>query len=366
MGRKAAEDVDDERGLLLELALGKKTFEQVAVDARRLVRKGADLSALTGSNAARCITQRLQELTGISKDSLHFFDVRCKPGTADPGLAGEKMKLPFILLSTHIEQLIAKDQYYFEADLRRPDGDIAASSFLNSREYINHELVQHCYPLGETVVPVGLYSDGISVGMDPHGDSLYAVYIYFLNRPPKEAGRPEAKFVYTVYRKSEATPETLQDIWRVLLWELQALQHGRKALLGQEGVRLEDQVPGDYVGQRWGRWHKAVLMQIKGDWSWYLESMGVRQWNSTGHMCPFCAAHGRGPLRWSDFSFDAPWRGTSRTQARFLTELQDCKAQNFRPGSGIFKFEPLLCRAPYFRWSMLKLDWMHAADLGLA
>ena len=76
-----------------------------------------------------------------------------------------------------------------------------------------------------------------------------------MNRPPKEAGRPEAKFVYTVYRKSEATPETLQDIWRVLLWELQALQHGRKALLGQEGVRLEDQVSGDYVGQRWGRWH---------------------------------------------------------------------------------------------------------------
>ena len=105
MGRKAAEDVDDERGLLLELARGKKTFEQVAVDARRLVRKGADLSALTGSNAARCITQRLQELTGISKDSLHFFDVRCKPGTADPGLAGEKMKLPFILLSTHISGL---------------------------------------------------------------------------------------------------------------------------------------------------------------------------------------------------------------------------------------------------------------------
>ncbi len=35
MGRKAAEDVDDERGLLLELARGKKTFEQVAVDAVR-------------------------------------------------------------------------------------------------------------------------------------------------------------------------------------------------------------------------------------------------------------------------------------------------------------------------------------------
>ena len=101
--RNAMEIASVERDLLLELAKGKKTFEQIAIDARRLSARGTALPALTGSNPARCISQRLAELTGISKDSLHFFDVQCTAEAADPALHCQRMRLPFVLLSTHIE-----------------------------------------------------------------------------------------------------------------------------------------------------------------------------------------------------------------------------------------------------------------------
>ena len=357
-----------ERELLLELAEGKKTFEQVGADARkacRVARAGAGPIALTGSNPARCITSRLKELTSISTDSLNYFEVRCSPSAADPALGGTKMRLPFILLSTHIEQLLSKDGSYFEVEMQEQPADVAASDFVHSREYVNHALVQACWPLGETVVPTGLYSDGVSVGCDPHKDSLYVIYLYFLHRPPHEAGRPESKFVFTIYRKSEATKETMNDIWRILLWELQALQHGRKPLLGQEALALEDQQAGEYLGDRWGRWHRVALFQIKGDWAWYCESMAVWQWNSAAHMCPFCSAHGRGALTWRDFSLDAPWRSTCRTHTKFLEDMRASKSQRFRRGLSAFKGESLLTLAPFFAWTMLKLDWMHAADLGV-
>ena len=356
---------DDELALLLELARGKKSFEQVSIDAKRLCSRGADLSALCGANPSRSISLRLLQLTGISKDTLNFFPVRCKPLAADPRLTGNVMRLPFILLSTHVKQILAKDPHYFEVDIGHQREGVAASDFVKSREYINHGLVQSSHPLGETVVPVGLYCDGIAVGADPHADSLYVIYLYFLHRPSREAGSPESKFVFTVFRKSESTDDTSNDIWKILLWELQALQFGRLPLVGEEGKPLQEQEGGDFVEGRWGRWHKICLMQIKGDWSWYCEAMGIWQWNCVAYMCPFCAAQGRGPLTWKDFSFDAPWRSTCRTHTRFLTDMSESKRQRFKIGRSPFKSESLLTLAPFFSWTMLKLDWMHAADLGV-
>ena len=60
--------------LLIELASGQKTFIQVQRDARRSGWESLDRD----SNPARGITQRLRELTGVSKESLSFFPIRCK------------------------------------------------------------------------------------------------------------------------------------------------------------------------------------------------------------------------------------------------------------------------------------------------
>ena len=105
-----------EHDLLFELVSGKKRFEQVAEDVRKLQAWNADLPALTSSNLARSISNRLAEETAISAQTLHFFNVRCINVAALPELEGMQMSIPCILLSTHIKQLVAKDPAYFEVE----------------------------------------------------------------------------------------------------------------------------------------------------------------------------------------------------------------------------------------------------------
>ena len=66
---KAAKEARAELKLLLSLARGKKTFEQVVDDARDVSHAGQALSNLVASNAARGVTKRLVELSGVGQES---------------------------------------------------------------------------------------------------------------------------------------------------------------------------------------------------------------------------------------------------------------------------------------------------------
>ena len=162
-----------------------------------------------------------------------------------------------------------------------------------------------------------------------------------------------------------ALQETIDDIWDVLLWELQALALGREPKLGEQTKALESQEPGDFLNGQWGRKHRFCLMQFKGDTAYLVECLGLRQWNSKAFMCAFCHAHRDGNLSWHNFSFLAPWWRTLRTQEQFKRDLETSRANNFQRGISPFGFEPRLVKAPYFQWSMIKLDWMHVMDLGI-
>ena len=248
--------------LLLELAQGKKTFRQVQIDVKRYRFPAKRLRQLAQTNAARGVTERLTEITGISKESLHFSAVRCKPdaGHSDSENEGPAtMQLPFALLSTTVSKCLAADPNHFEIALEPVPPNVAASSFVNSPEYRNHDLVREVQGTGETVVPVGLYSDGVKVGEAPHEDSIYAIYVFFPHLGIQECAKPGNKHVFTVYRKSEATKETLEDIWKVLLWDLQALAKGRLPQAGEEGKPLSEQTPGDYLHGNWGSPRRCTL-----------------------------------------------------------------------------------------------------------
>ena len=90
--------------LLIELASGTKTFEQIKTDAQR-----HGLPTLVHSNPARGITERLAVLTNISKDSLTFRPIRCSP---DAATRGNTMQHPFVLISTIVEKCLAQDEYF--------------------------------------------------------------------------------------------------------------------------------------------------------------------------------------------------------------------------------------------------------------
>ena len=352
-----------ELALLLDLARGKKTYEDVKAEAKRYAFEAPVLRNLIGAHTSRTIQGRLERLTGISKASLTYFGIRKKGATAEAPL--QTKRHPFNLLTSTIKRRLQADPHYFEVTQDRDQPGTVASSFTNSPEYTCHELVQDCASRGEVVIPIGLYGDGIAVGVDVYQDSLYAIYIYFPHRGAADCRKPGSKHTFTVYRKSEATKETVDDIWNVLLWELQALALGREPKLGEQTKPLESQEPGDFLNGEYGRKHRFCLMQIKGDTAYLVEIFGVRQWNSKLFMCACCHAHRDGDLSWHNFSFLAPWWRTLRTQEQFKRDMETSIAHNFQRDRAPFGFESRLVKAPYFRWTMIKLDWMHVVDLGV-
>ena len=298
--------------------------------------------SLSNTNAARGVAGRLADLTGISKASLHHEVVRFKSGAAQH---------PFVLPSDVVAKSLASDEFFFEVDRCAAQPGATVSTFLSSPEYLGHDLVKSLDGTGETVVPMGLYSDGVAVGSNIHTDSLYVIYINFLHKPTSEIGKRDSKHVFTVYRKSDASKDTLDDIFHVLLWDLQALAQGRKPRAGELHKPLSEQEAGELIGGNWGRWHKVCLMQVKGDLSYYVEALGIWQWNSLSYMCPFCRAHRDGPLSWHDFSFDAAWLSTCRTHLRVLEDMAASKAHGFRNKRCPFAFESPLLSAPFFKWT---------------
>ena len=104
---------------------------------------------------------------------------------------------------------------------------------------------------------------------------------------------------------------------------------------------------------------KVCLMQVRGDWAWYAEALGVWQWNCKSFMCPFGKTCRDGPLSWHDVSLDAPWRATCRDHAQFELDMQESLTHHCRRGPSPFAFYPKLAQAPQFKWTMVKCDWMH-------
>lgn len=123
-------------------------------------------------------------------------------------------------------------------------------------------------------MPIGVYGDGVAVGMEMHRDSVYVIYIYFPHRGVREQSKLNSKHIFTCYRKSQATKETLDDIWDVLVWELQALALGREPKLGEQIKSLDRQEPGEFLCGDFGRTHRFCLMQFKGDMAYLVDAWG--------------------------------------------------------------------------------------------
>ena len=116
--------VDDaELSLLMDVAAAKKTFEQVRCDAETFRGASRALKNLITTNAARGVTQRLAEVTGISKESLSFHTVRGKDGLVNH---------PFVQLSTTIVNSLANDSAAFNVTHEQLAPGVAASSFIAS------------------------------------------------------------------------------------------------------------------------------------------------------------------------------------------------------------------------------------------
>ena len=135
--------------LLSDLAAGKKTFAQVSKDAKSFKYAGTGLGHLVSTNPARGVAERLKQLTGVSKSSLFFANVKCKEGSGDSGpTAIPTMRQPFVLLSTMVANQLAYDPSYFEMVAPSASSNEVARNFVDTPDYKQHELVLQCQQSG--------------------------------------------------------------------------------------------------------------------------------------------------------------------------------------------------------------------------
>ncbi len=183
--------------LLLDVAGGKKTFEQAAKDARKFSYKGHRAGSFDrqqrckGHHQTNGITNRHQQ----TQSDPHTHSPEEKKAQM-PQKSG--LNIRFSLVSDRIERILKADPNYFDIELEAADADVVASDFLHSQEYNQHPLVQQCANTNGNVIPVSVYSDGVSVSNDPFQDTVYTMFASFLHRGMDEQARPMAKHTLTV------------------------------------------------------------------------------------------------------------------------------------------------------------------------
>ncbi len=145
---------------------------------------------------------------------------------------------------------------------------------------------------------------------------------------------------------------TVQELMRVLVWDLHhmfrgrapALRHDNEALDMRRAARRAN-APEDIP--------RAALLIVGGDWDWLVFCFRLRTW-SQAHVCWRCDAAAGGPNEWRNPWEFAGWRGT-----RF-TSTQEVVAR----AEGVATSE--LLRAPGFAWQYIAIDVLHTFCLGIA
>jgi hypothetical protein len=158
------------------------------------------------------------------------------------------------------------------------------------------------------------------------------------------------RFLFTVVRKSDLVPETMESIFRIFAWSMNALLSGHAPLRD-----WADRPRGD-GGRILADGLRGALCQVRGDWAFYCEVFGFPQWNSAVEMCWMCKASSTIPhLAFTDFRPNAGWRSTLYTHDSWILH---------RRGSGLF-ISVLLTMITGMRLECVMVDVLHTVDQGI-
>ena len=198
----------------------------------------------------------------------------------------------------------------------------------------------------ENVVPIGIHGDAAAFS---HQDGLF---ILTWNSLVGQGTSKESRFVMTLFKKSELLPDgsTLNAIFRVISWSLNAMLAGKTPEVDEQGCQLNG--GGQVLAGRWS----AATIQVRGDWQFYSQAFGFPTWRSNDNCCWLCKASNINPnLLWTDFNDSAAWRETVWDHEGYCQHL----VQNSMELPELFSVVGL-------RIETIMVDVLHAVDLGVA
>lgn len=196
-----------------------------------------------------------------------------------------------------------------------------------------------------STIPIGMHGD--AGAFNRHDGLMVLSWNSLLGHGPTQRKR----FVFTFIKKKDYTPETLNALWRLFAWSLNAMLDGRSPL--RDWCDRPTQGGGEELAGGW----QACLCQVRGDWQFYCEIFAFPKWNNAVRMCWICLASASiVSLSFKRCSRDAAWRRTRFSHESYIAELQ-------RVGGQI---PELFKHVIGLRLECIVVDVLHALDLGVA
>ena len=198
-------------------------------------------------------------------------------------------------------------------------------------------------------IPIGFWQDGVPVNWD----RTVSLEIFTISLPGQSGEWRNLRLPLTALLKHQIGEHTMDDICDVIAWSLRWLalgkhppsRHDNQAWLSSDAQRKRA------VGQALPC--KAVLAQIRGDWKMFKELFKLPRWDEKGGCCFRCWVK---PNEIADqVGLSAPWRQNRKSWGDVIGCI-------LRSGC---KVNPLF-QAPYVSLRVIRIDWLHAADMGVS
>lgn len=195
-------------------------------------------------------------------------------------------------------------------------------------------------------IPLGLHCDGVPFGSQVfYSDSLE---LFSLNLP---CGHVGMRIPFTSVQKNHLVKhDTFNAILEVLAWSLKHLALGIHPTCRHDGGPFG---PGEHFRSSFGMHFKpakALLVEVRADWVALKQVFQFPQQNENAGICWMCSAT---PQSFRDCKESAAWRHARLTAMSFHLQL---KLQG--------KQCPLWS-VPGVSCSIVVVDWLHCADLGV-
>ena len=322
-------------------AAGKISAKQVQEYAAASTASGAhgvgDLAA-TGAHGRHpsSIHRALMRIFGhpAGAPEIDWVEIPTKKGrVAHPFLFPHKF---FSALHQHRRDL-------FVRAIRGPEG--AARQYWETLGNLGNPFVAN-HPLltdFDHALPIGVHGDA---GAFTKHDSLMVIS---WNGLLGQGQTRVKRFVFTFVRKVDYTKETLDRIFELLAWSVNAMARGETPALDWDRKPLL-QAPGRLAGL-----YSAVLAQVRGDWQFYVEIFQLPPWNGALRMCWLCrASSALESLSFNNCGPNAGWRHTRFTDESYRAHLR---------GLGM-AIPVLLLFVIGLRLECIMIDALHSLDLG--
>ena len=330
-------------GLWARNQVSGKNAQADALKSTRAGAKGVEPIAVTGTVGRNPKNINRDLVRGALRGNTMPPEYVAEVLTHDPATGRNKvpMMIPFLLMHEMLFWLICT--------AKRITVDVVISSLSGAAARLHANICsRHNFDV-KTLIPIGFHGDGVAFIKNK------TVEVFSWNC----IGLPSAERVFFCCLEKRffcqcgchgrCTLNSILEIFKyslLSLWEgtLPSARHDLRAWLNSDKNRQQiSETKFGFFG---------VLMQIRGDWSFYKTLFGFKGWASKTSICWLCRANRE---NMKDFSPSAIWRKQRHTTASILKILKE---------SGVALC--VLFTVPAFTISMIMIDLLHTLDLGVS